>query len=129
MRINLIIYIWNFHIFHYTSDEILSNLLMNTILTKSCSDILTKNMQYSPEQELYLLYDTDSPLAKALSDAYITVLGSLKESNPDSNIHIREFTNPPQPLYRGGMINPDNPHSKEQNRVITTHNIEENIAI
>ncbi len=102
---------------------------MNTILTQACSDILMKNMKYTPEQELYVLYDTDSPLAVALSNAYKEVLSSLKEKHPDSNIQIREFMNPPQPLYRGGMINPDNPHSKEQNRVITAHNIEENIAI
>jgi hypothetical protein len=38
----------------------------------------------------------------------------------------REFKNPPQPLYRGGLINPDNPHLIEQNRIITAHNIDEN---
>jgi hypothetical protein len=42
---------------------------------------------------------------------------------------IREFQNPPQPLYRGGLINPDNPHIKEQNRVITSHNIAENTQV
>jgi hypothetical protein len=42
------------------------------------------------------------------------------------NVYIREFHNPPQPLYRGGLINPDNPHLKEQNRIVTEHNIEEN---
>ncbi len=39
---------------------------------------------------------------------------------------IREFKSPPQPLYRGGLINPDNPHLVEQNRIITAHNIDEN---
>jgi hypothetical protein len=50
----------------------------------------------------------------------------LLQIKNNENIHIREFKNPPQPLYRGGLINPDNPHLKEQNRIVTSHNIEEN---
>lgn len=62
-------------------------------------------------------------MAQIVSDAWITVL------SPYSTAIIREFKNPPQPLYRGGLINPDNPHLKEQNRIITSHNIEENKRI
>lgn len=80
-------------------------------------------------EQLFLLYDTDSPLAKVLSDGYITALHELQMLYPDAIIESREFTCPPQPLYRGGMINPENPHAKEQNRVITSHNITENINI
>lgn len=75
------------------------------------------------DQSVYLLYDTESPLATILSDAWISV---LSQSNAAV---IREFKNPPQPLYRWGLINPDNPHLKEQNRIITAHNIEENNRI
>ncbi len=70
------------------------------------------------DEKVFLLYDTESPLAKMLSEAYLSVLPENSES--------REFTNPPQPLYRGGMVNPDNPHTKEQNKIATTHNIDEN---
>lgn len=86
-------------------------------LEQSCHDILYKNMSYTDES-VYFLYDTESPLARILSDAWIAVL-------PEGT-RIREFLSPPQPLYRGGLINPDNPHLKEQNRIITSHNIEEN---
>ena len=103
-----------------------------TQLEQSCHDILTKNMEYT-DQTVYLLYDTESPLARILSDAWISVLENIKqEQNPPNplsqggNICIREFKNPPQPLYRGGLINPDNPHLQEQNRIITAHNIDEN---
>ncbi len=92
-------------------------------LEQSCMDILIKNMEYT-NQSVYCLYDTESPLAIRLSDAWIQALSYLDNSN--ANIVIREFKNPPQPLYRGWLINPDNPHLKEQNRVITLHNIEEN---
>jgi aminopeptidase len=85
-------------------------------------------MGYVWDQTLYLLYDTDSPLAKILSSNYLLCLEDIKKSYPNADIITREFKNPPQPLYRGGMINPDNPHAKEQNRVITTHNIAENIT-
>ncbi len=91
---------------------------MNTLVA-SCRDILEKNMEYR-DQSVYLLYDRESPLANILSDAWIEALTNVWEKN------IREFKNPPQPLYRGGLINPDNPHLKEQNRVVTSHNIEEN---
>lgn len=91
-----------------------------TPLEQACSDIIHKNLAYSGEQ-IYLLYDTESPLATRLSDAYRAVL-------PENSI-VREFKNPPQPLYRGGLLNPDNPHIAEQNRLITTHNIEENIRV
>ncbi len=74
------------------------------------------------DEKIYLLCDTESPLANILSSAYIAVLDRLA----DDNFVIREFKNPPQPLYRGGMINPDNPHADKQNRVITAHNIDEN---
>ncbi len=89
---------------------------MNT-LEQSCSDILMKNLNYTDER-VYILYDRESPLAKILSSAYIAIA--------PANSRIREFQNPPQPLYRGGLINPDNPHKKEQNRIITSHNIAEN---
>ena len=91
-----------------------------TPLEQACHDIVYKNLAYSDEK-IYLLYDTESPLAIRLSSAYTRVL-------PDGAI-IREFKNPPQPLYRGGLLNPDNPHIAEQNRLITTHNIEENIRV
>jgi aminopeptidase len=76
-------------------------------------------MEYT-DQSVYLLYDTESPLARILSDAWISVLAHVPTAT------IREFKNPPQPLYRGGLINPDNPHLQAQNRIITSHNIEEN---
>lgn len=94
---------------------------MNT-LEQSCYDILTRNMEYT-NQSVYFLYDTESPLAQLLSDSWISALSKI------DNAIIREFKNPPQPLYRGGLINPDNPHLKEQNRIITSHNIEENTRI
>ncbi|MBC7498859.1 hypothetical protein H7170_04420 [Candidatus Gracilibacteria bacterium] len=94
-------------------------MISTTQLEQSCHDILVKNMEYT-DQSVYFLYDTESPLARILSDAWISVLTHL------SSATIREFRNPPQPLYRGGLINPDNPHLVEQNRVITSHNIEEN---
>ena len=105
-----------------------------TNLEQSCHDILTKNMEYK-DQSIYLLYDTESPLARILSDAWISVLEKIKQEqiqDPElsdawsQQICIREFKNPPQPLYRGGLINPDNPHLNEQNRIITAHNIDEN---
>ena len=86
-------------------------------LEQACHDIIYKNMQYNGEQ-IYFLYDTESPLASKLSSAYLAVLPEWSKT--------REFINPPQPLYRGGLINPENPYAKEQNRVITTHNVEEN---
>lgn len=86
-------------------------------LEQACHDIIYKNMQYNGEQ-IYFLYDTESPLATRLSSAYLAVLPEWSKT--------REFINPPQPLYRGGLINPENPYAKEQNRVITTHNVEEN---
>jgi hypothetical protein len=89
---------------------------MNT-LEKSCHDILYKNFTYKNES-IYMLYDTESPLANILFSAFSHII--------PANSRIKEFKNPPQPLYRGGMINPDNPHTKEQNRVITSHNIAEN---
>ena len=103
-------------------------------LEQSCHDILMKNMEYT-DQAVYLLYDTESPLARILSDAWISVLEKIKQEqiqDPElsdawsQQICIREFKNPPQPLYRGGLINPDNPHLNEQNRIITAHNIDEN---
>ena len=86
-------------------------------LENACRDILYKNMKYTDET-VYLLYDTESPLAKVLSDSYKNIL-------PERGI-VREFKNPPQPLYRGGFLNPENPHATIQNRVITAHNIVEN---
>jgi aminopeptidase len=106
-----------------------------TQLEQACSDILVKNMEYS-DQTVYFLYDTESPLAKLLSNSWISVLENIKtgQNLKESlyqwgKIWIREFKNPPQPLYRWGFVNPDNPHSKEQNRVVTSHNIEENIRV
>ncbi len=93
-----------------------------TSLEKACFDILNKNMWFT-DQSLYLLYDTESPLALMLSNSWISILWEI-----DTAV-IREFKNPPQPLYRGWLINPDNPHIKEQNRVVTSHNIEENTRI
>ena len=92
---------------------------MNQILEQSCKDILYKNMEYTG-QSVYLLYDRESPLAIRLSDAWIDTLKDLED------VKIREFVSPPQPLYRGGLVNPDNPHAKEQNRFVTNHNITEN---
>ena len=86
-------------------------------LEQACHDVIYKSMNYTDET-LYFLYDTESPLAKLLSDAYLSVLPKWAKS--------REFINPPQPLYRGGLINPDNPYIHQQNRVITLHNVEEN---
>ena len=94
------------------------------LLEQACYDIITKNMNRTDEK-IYLLYDTESPLAKIVSRAYISVL----ESMDTENIVIREFKNPPQPLYRGGMVNPENPHVKKQNRLMTSHNINENIQV
>lgn len=91
-------------------------------LKESCYNILVQNMWYT-SQSIYLLYDTESPLATILSEAWISVLSKM------DIVTIREFKNPPQPLYRGWLINPDNPHIKEQNRVVTSHNIEENTRI
>lgn len=88
---------------------------------QACYDIITKNMCRTDEK-IYLLYDTESPLAKLLSSAYISVLDSMH----DDNITVREFKNPPQPLYRGGFVNQENPHADKQARVITSHNIDEN---
>ena len=98
------------------------------LLEQACFDIVTKNMEYT-DQTLYLLFDIDSPLAKRLSEAFVKVMSEelwAKRSGNTDKIKIREFVNPPQPLYRGGLINPDNPHLKEQNRVTTSYNIEEN---
>ena len=110
-------------------------MINTTQLQQSCHDILVKNMEHT-DQTVYLLYDTESPLARILSDAWIIVLQELKKQSIDcfvprndgnaGQITIREFKNPPQPLYRGGLINPDNPHLNEQNRIITAHNIDEN---
>lgn len=91
------------------------------LLEQACYDIIMKNMNRTNEK-IYLLYDTESPLAKIVSSAYIIVL----ESMDTANIVIREFKNPPQPLYRGGFINQENPHAATQTRVITAHNINEN---
>ena len=91
-------------------------------LEQSCSDILINNMEYI-NQSVYFLYDTESPLAQLLSGAWISILSKI------DNATIREFINPPQPLYRGGLINPNNPHLQVQNRIITSHNIEENQRI
>ena len=89
-------------------------------LEQACYDIIHKNLAYTDEQ-IYLLYDRESPLAVRLSDAYKKIL--------PVSAKVREFKNPPQPLYRGWLLNPDNPHIAEQNRLITTHNIEENIRV
>jgi hypothetical protein len=61
-------------------------------LKQACSDILYKNMRYSNEL-VYLLYDTESPLANILSSEFLQVL--------PENAKAREFIRPPQPLYRG----------------------------
>lgn len=105
------------------------NIMSENVLMQACHDILFRNMQFSSDQDLYLLYDKDSPLASILSEAYIWVLDEVKMNFKDVKMQIREFKNPPQPLYRWGLINPENPHAKEQNRVITWHNISENIAV
>ncbi|NDK19295.1 hypothetical protein GW819_00460 [Candidatus Gracilibacteria bacterium] len=91
-----------------------------TPLQQACSDIIHKNLDYTNEQ-IYFLYDTESPLAVLLSDAYKAIL-------PKGAI-VREFKKPPQPLYRGGFLNPENPHIAEQTRVITSHNLAENIRV
>lgn len=89
-------------------------------LEQACHDIIYKNLAYTDEP-IYLLYDRESPLAIQLSDAYLAVL--------PKGAQTREFLSPPQPLYRGGFLNPENPHIAEQNRVITAHNREENIRV
>lgn len=89
-------------------------------LKTSCKDILYKNLEYTNEQ-VYLLYDEESPLSRYISEAYKAIL-------PETAI-VRKFENPPQPLYRGGFINPDNPYNSSQNKVVTAHNINENIKI
>ena len=61
---------WNFV---YTS-----HMIKITQLEQSCHDILVKNMEYM-DQSVYLLYDTESPLARILSDAWISVLGKIKQ--------------------------------------------------
>jgi hypothetical protein len=93
---------------------------MHTLLQKACSDILYKNLARTNEQ-IYFLYDTESPLAILMSEAYRAIL-------PDDAL-IREFQSPPQPLYRGGLVNPENPHIEKQNRIITDHNVVENIQV
>ncbi len=105
------------------------------LLEQACYDIITKNMNRQDEK-IYLLYDTESPLAKIVSSAYVSVLEwllevkngflPLQEWQKSGDIIMREFKNPPQPLYRGWMVNPENPHAEKQNRVITSHNIDEN---
>lgn len=90
---------------------------MNSLIS-SCRDILYKNMNYQDEA-VFLLYDTESPLSRMMSDAYKSVL--------PAGATAMEFINPPQPLYRGGMVNPDNPHTDQQNRIATVHNIQENV--
>lgn len=102
---------------------------MQQQLFQACEDIIQKNMQYSGDQDLFLLYDTDSPLSRHLSEAYTAVFQNFQKIYPQAHITLREFENPPQPLYRWGMINPENPHIKEQNRIITTHNIVENTQV
>lgn len=95
MRIILIIYICLF----LRIDTLASVFFLfpsMTLLTQACSDILYKNMSYTDES-VYFLYDTQSPLAGLLSDAWRSVLGSIDSRD----IAIREFLNPPQPLYRG----------------------------
>jgi hypothetical protein len=62
-----------------------------TPLEQACYDIIHKNLDYSGEQ-IYFLYDRESPLAIRLSDAYKAIL-------PETTIS-REFKKPPQPLYR-----------------------------
>ncbi|MDD5377250.1 MAG: hypothetical protein PHH16_03985 [Candidatus Gracilibacteria bacterium] len=61
-----------------------------TPLEQACSDIIHKNLAYSGER-IYFLYDTQSPLAVMLSDAYKAVL--------PENSTIKEFRNPPAPLF------------------------------
>lgn len=93
-------------------------------LEQACHDIITKNMNHTNEN-IYLLYDTESPLANILSNAYMAVLSPMGSEN----IVFREFQNPPQPLYRWGFVNQENPHAEKQSRVITSHNIDENKRI
>ena len=47
-------------------------------LEQSCTDILMNNMEYT-DQSVYFLYDTESPLARVLSDAWITVLKNTEQ--------------------------------------------------
>ena len=89
-------------------------------LEQACSDILYKNMNHSNER-VYLLYDTLSPLARMLSDAYASIL-------PDDAV-AREFKNPPSPLYRGWLINPENPHVTGEIRIVSEFNVEKNIEL
>jgi aminopeptidase len=90
---------------------------MKTILEQACHDILSKNLNRTTEM-IYCLYDTESPLARIMHKAYVSIL--------PKDAKIREFHSPPQPLYRWGLVNPENPHIEKQHRVITDHNIAEN---
>lgn len=121
MRIILIIYIIYICLFEriYTLCHI-PLLSMNHFpqLAQSCKDILFRNLNQSHES-VYILYDTESPLAKILSNAFLEIA-------PTHFSISREFVKPPQPLYRWGLINPDNPYAKEQNKVVTSHNIVQN---
>ncbi len=123
MRISLIIYTCLFVGIDTLDSLLVHHSLFMDSLIQACRDILNKNMEYNPDtqQKIYFLYDTESPLAKILSDAWIEALPEWAT--------IREFLSPPQPLYRGWLINPENPYAKKQNRVITSHNIAENIEI
>jgi hypothetical protein len=57
-------------------------MINTTQLQQACHDILVKNMEYI-DQSVYLLYDTESPLAQILSDAWIAVLVRMQNSEQD----------------------------------------------
>ncbi len=76
MRISLIIYTCLFVGIDTLDSLLVHHSLFMDSLIQACRDILNKNMEYNPDtqQKIYFLYDTESPLAKILSDAWIEAL-------------------------------------------------------
>ncbi|MFO0763642.1 MAG: hypothetical protein U0518_02125 [Candidatus Gracilibacteria bacterium] len=95
-----------------------SNLIKS--LEESCHNILIKNLERTTET-VYILYDTLSPLATIVSDAYMSAFGTTE------GIIFRRFIDPPAPLYRGGLINPKNPHQEGEKRIMSEFNQGENL--
>lgn len=89
-------------------------------LEESCHNILIKNLERTTET-VYILYDTLSPLATLVSDAYIKAFKNTQW------ITFRHFIDPPAPLYRWWLINPKNPHQEEEKRIMSEFNQWENL--
>jgi chaperonin cofactor prefoldin len=73
---------------------------------------------------LYFLYDTKSPGAKMLEQGYIEAIRHL---DTQSSAVIREFLDPPQPLFQSGFVQPVNPHHQSA-QIASQHNIQESAA-